>query len=150
MKDLEGTAADTVARDRDECFAFLEAVDRYPDWYPDVVRSVEVLERDAGGRPTRVHTKLHVSQGPITKDFDVIMAVVVQRPQSLALTKVSEVPSEQKFDVAWRLRDQAGTRLELNLRATLNVPRFLPVGGIGQSIAQGFISAASRALGSGA
>jgi Polyketide cyclase / dehydrase and lipid transport len=150
MKDLEGTAADTVGRSREDCFTFLEAVDRYPDWYPDVVRYVEVLDRDSGGRATRVRTKLHVSQGPITKDFDLIMAVLAQRPESLELTRVSDTPSEQKFDVSWRLREQTGTRLEVYLRASLNVPRFLPVGGIGNSIAHGFIAAASRALTAGA
>ena len=55
--------------------ALLAAVDRYPSWHPDVVKDVEVLERDDQGRPTKARTKLHVQHGPITRDFDLTMEV---------------------------------------------------------------------------
>ena len=32
-------------------FALLAAVDHYPKWCPDVIRYVQVLERDATGQP---------------------------------------------------------------------------------------------------
>src|ERR1022692_2749591 len=76
MKELRGTATALVPAPLTQCLALVEAVDRYPAWYPDVVRTVEVLERDAN----------------------------------------------------------------------LDVPRFLPLGGVGDSVAQGFISAASAKL----
>jgi Polyketide cyclase / dehydrase and lipid transport len=69
MKKLHGTATEVVAAPLDQCLALLEAVDRYPTWYPEVVRDVEVLDRDPSGQPTRARTKLHVSRGPLVKDF---------------------------------------------------------------------------------
>jgi len=124
----------------------LEAIDRYPDWYPQVARDVEVLERDSRGHPSRVRTKLHVSRGPVVKDFDLVLAVVVERPETVKLTRAADDPSPQQFEVAWRLRDEGQTRIELVLHAKLRVPRFMPLGGIGNAMAQGFVAAAAREL----
>ena len=126
-----------------QCLALVQAVDGYPVWYPEVVRSVEVLERDAHGMPTRAQTKLHVSAGPVTKDFDFLMAVTVEPPATVKLAKVG---GTAKFDVIWRLSEEDNTRIELELDANLDVPRFLPLGDVGDSVAQGFISAASAEL----
>ncbi len=126
-----------------QCLALVEAVDEYPAWYPDVVRTVEVLERDARGLPRRVRTALHLSAGPLTKDFDLLMAVTVEPPATVKLVKVG---GTAKFDVIWRLHDGPNTRLTLELDANLDVPRFVPLGGIGDSVAQGFVSAASAEL----
>ena len=149
MAQLRGTATDVVNAPLTECFAFVQAVDRYPNWHPDVVREVEVLERDADGRPSRVRTKLHVARGPLVKDFDLVMAVIAEPPGSLKLARVADQPSDQTFDVAWRLSEAGSTRLSLDLSANLNVPRFLPLGGIGDSMAAGFVQAAKDALTSG-
>ena len=146
MAELRGTATDLVAAPLADAFALVQAVDRYPSWYPDVVREVEVVERDAEGLPHRVRTKLHVARGPVVKDFDLIMAVIAEPPESLRLTRVSDHPSDQSFEVAWRLRDRGRTSLTVDLSANLNVPRFLPLGGIGNSIAEGFVQAAKDAL----
>jgi ribosome-associated toxin RatA of RatAB toxin-antitoxin module len=146
MAELRGSATDLVAAPLAECFAFVQAVDRYPSWHPDVVREVEVLERDAEGRPHRVRTKLHVARGPLVKDFDLILAMIAEPPEGLKLTRVSDHPSDQSFDVAWRLREGARTRMTIDLSANLNVPRFLPLGGIGDSMAEGFVQAAKDAL----
>jgi ribosome-associated toxin RatA of RatAB toxin-antitoxin module len=143
MKELHGTAAALVPAPLAQCLALVEAVDGYPAWYPDVVRAVEVLERDARGVPSRVRTKLHLSAGPVTKDFDVLMAVAVESPATVKLVKVG---GSAKFDVIWRLHDGQNTRLELELDANLDVPRFVPLSGVGNSVAQGFISAASAEL----
>lgn len=126
-----------------QCLALVEAVDDYPVWYPDVVRSVEVLERDAAGVPSRAQTKLHLSVGPVTKDFDLLMAVTVKPPGTVTLAKIG---GSAKFDVVWRLTDGESTRIELELDANLDVPRFLPLGDVGNSVAQGFVSAASAEL----
>jgi ribosome-associated toxin RatA of RatAB toxin-antitoxin module len=143
MKELRGTATALVPAPLTQCLALVQAVDRYPAWYPDVVRTVEVLERDARGLPSRARTELHLSVGPLTKDFDVLMAVTVEPPATVKLVKVG---GTAKFDVIWRLRDGENTRLALELDANLDVPRFLPLGGVGDSVAQGFISAASAEL----
>lgn len=143
MKELRGNATALVSAPLDRCLALVEAVDRYPEWYPDVVRSVEVLERDAGGLATRARTKLHVSVGPVTKDFDLLMAVTVDQPGTVRLVKVG---GSAKFDVVWRLQAGDSTRLSLELDANLDVPRFLPLQGVGDSVAQGFVSAAQAEL----
>jgi hypothetical protein len=143
MKELRGAASTLVPASLAECLALVEAVDGYPVWYPEVVRAVEVLDRDAGGLPSRAQTKLHLSVGPVTKDFDLLMAVTVEPPATVKLTKVG---GSAKFDVVWHLNEGEKTRIELELDAALDVPRFLPLGDVGNSVAQGFVSAASDEL----
>src|ERR1700744_3776443 len=143
MKDLRGTASALSPAPLAECLALVEAVDEYPRWYPEVVRAVEVLERDARGVPSRAQTTLHLSAGPITKDFNLLMGVTVEAPATVKLAKVG---GDAKFDVVWRLSDGQSTRIELTLDASLDVPRFLPLGDVGNSVAQGFVSAASAEL----
>jgi ribosome-associated toxin RatA of RatAB toxin-antitoxin module len=143
MKELRGTAETLTPAPLDQCLALVQAVDEYPDWYPEVVREVEVLERDARGLPSRAQTKLHLSVGPVTKDFDLLMAVTFE---PAATVKLAKVGGDAKFDVIWRLSDGAQTRIALQLDANLDVPRFLPLGDVGNSVAQGFVSAASKEL----
>jgi hypothetical protein len=144
MKELRGAAVTLVPAPRAQCLALVEAVDGYPVWHPEVVRAVEVLERDAHGRPSRAQTRLHLSAGPVTKDFDLLMAVTVEPPATVTLAKVG---GTAKFDVIWRLYEGENTRIELELDASLDVPRFLPISDVGNSVAQSFISAASAELG---
>jgi ribosome-associated toxin RatA of RatAB toxin-antitoxin module len=147
VKELRGTATELVPAAIDKCFALLGAIDEYPVWYPDVVRSVEVLERGADGRATVARAKLHVARGPVVKDFDLKLAVSIDPPHTVKLTRVPHEPSDQeRFGVTWRLEAANGTRIRLDLDANLDVPRFLPLGGIGDSIAEGFVAAAARAL----
>jgi ribosome-associated toxin RatA of RatAB toxin-antitoxin module len=148
MKDLQGTARTVAAAPLEACLALLEAVDGYPAWYPSVVHAVEVLDRDGRGVATRARATLQVSLGALVRNFNLLLAVDVQRPSTVKLTKVSDHQSEQRFDVIWNLRDQggAGTSIELALRASLDVPRFIPVGSIGDSLARGFVTAARDKL----
>jgi hypothetical protein len=112
-----------------------------------VVRSVDVLERDPTGQPTRVHAKLHLAQGPLSKDFDLEMTVTVQPPGTVQLTRVPHEPSdEERFEVTWHVDAPAHAQIRLDLHANLSVPRFLPLGGIGDAVADGFVNAAARAL----
>src|SRR6201995_4028405 len=106
MKDLRGAAATLVPAPLDQCLALVEAADEYPVWYPEVVRSVEVLERDTSGVPSRAQTKLHLSVGPVTKDFDLLMAVTVEPPATVTLAKVG---GAAKFEVIWRLHEAEQT-----------------------------------------
>lgn len=146
---MTGTASAVAPAPVDDCFALLAAVDRYPEWYPQAVIEVQVLERGADAvAPARVRAKLHVGVGPIVRDFDLVLAVQTVAPESVKLTRVADGGSDQQFDVAWRLRHagQGGTRIELELRASLDAPRFMPLGGIGDSIAKGFVDAAAAKL----
>ncbi len=145
MKDLHGTATTVVTAPLDQCRTLFEAVDGYPTWYPEAVREVDVLERDSTDRPTKVRAKLHLARGPLVKDFDLILAVVSEPPGTIRLTRIADAGSSQ-FNVTWRLREDRGTRIDLELAASMSVPRFIPVGGVGDAIAEGFVAAAARAL----
>jgi ribosome-associated toxin RatA of RatAB toxin-antitoxin module len=148
MKELNGSASRVVQAPIEECFALLQAVDRYPIWHPEVVRKVEVVERDADGTPAQARTTLHVAAGPVVRDFDLLMAVAARAPEAVTLTRQRhDADDHEQFEVRWRLRPQDGaTRVHLDVAATLSVPRLLPLGGIGDSMANGFVAAAAKAL----
>jgi hypothetical protein len=148
MKELHGTASASVAVPIEECFALVEAVDRYPAWYPDVVREAEVLGRDDGGHPTRTRATLRASVGPMVREFHLSLAVTVEPFITVRLTRVPHDSSDpERFEVIWRLQQGGETRIHLTLDANLSVPRLVPVGGIGDSMAAGFVAAAATALG---
>jgi ribosome-associated toxin RatA of RatAB toxin-antitoxin module len=147
VRDLHGTASAVVSAPLERCVALLAAIDAYPDWYPDGVREVEVLERDAGGQPTRVRTVLHVQVAGFDRDFNLTMSVEADPEGRIALSKIKADSSDPPFDVTWRVSDDEGTRIELDLDTALPVPRLMPLGGVGDSIARSFVSAASEALG---
>jgi hypothetical protein len=147
MKNLRGSASGVTTAPVDECVRFFRAVDRYPAWYPEVVRTVEVRERDAEGEPARARAVLHVTVGPIVKDFDLVLAVTLADPRTVKLMRVPNHPGDdERFDVTWRLEEGARTTIRLEVEASLSVPRFLPVGGIGDGMAAGFVRAAIRVL----
>jgi ribosome-associated toxin RatA of RatAB toxin-antitoxin module len=147
VKELTGHAERTTPASHERCMALLEAVDEYPNWYPEVVKSVEVLERNDQGRPTKAQTKLHVQHGPITRDFDLTMDVQVDPAGVVRLSRIPHHGSDgEKFDVTWRVSGAGPSQIRLDLAADLNVPRFLPLGDVGESTAAGFVNAATRAL----
>jgi hypothetical protein len=135
-----------VAAPLEECFALLAAVDRYPEWCPDAVRYVEVLERGAGGQPRRVRMMIHVARGTLVKEFQLFLAIADEPPRSVTLTRVTDHPTNQEFTAVWLLRPDSRTRIALQLDAKLRVPALVPAAGIPDEIANGFVAAASRAL----
>jgi len=146
LKELTGTATRTLSVPAEVCFALLAAVDAYPGWYPETVRQVDVLERAPDGRPSRVRAKLHVSWGPVVRDFDLVMGVETEAPTTVRLARVKDRPSASTFEVNWRVQAGEGTRIDVRLQADLDVPRFLPLAGIGDAVAGGFVDAAARRL----
>jgi Polyketide cyclase / dehydrase and lipid transport len=149
MKDLTGSASRGTPASPAQAMSLLEAIDGYPTWAPDIVKEAEVLERDGDGHPTKAHAKLHVERGPLTRDFNLQFEVSVDPAGTIKLVRIPHEPSdEERFDVTWRVGAQNSTRIALELAANLNVPRFIPLGGVGDSIAEGLVSAATRALGS--
>ncbi len=147
MKDLTGTATARVAATPEECVALLAEVERYPSWHPDVVRYAEVLERGPDGVPARARTKVHVVAGPLVKDFDFVVAVSVEPGREVRLERVPhQAGDSERFELRWLIESGPETVLHIALDARLSVPRFVPLGGVGDSIAQGFVDAASRAL----
>lgn len=147
VKHLHGTARASVAAPAEDCFTLLAAVETYPTWYPDVVREVNVVERDAGGVALRVEARLHLAYGPVSRDLDLLLAVEVSRPELVALTHISRGPSSgASFDATWRLEDNGATDLHLELDATMPVPRLVPLGRVGDAFANGFMQAAVQEL----
>jgi hypothetical protein len=147
VKELAGSAETTVAATTEAAFALVAAVARYPAWHGDEVREVDVLAAGADGRPTRVRALLHVSVGPVAWDFDLVMDVNFREGEEVSLTRAREAASEsERFDVVWRVKAGPPTHLAIELTATLDVPRLVPVGGVGDRLAQEFVEAANREL----
>ncbi len=150
MKHLQGAAQAAVDAPIGDCLAFLAALDAYPSWYPDVVREVKVIEHNDDGLPVRAETKLHLSYGPVSRDLDLLLAVHVRQPDLVQLTHVPRGQSSgTAFEATWQLKDHGETRLELELDATMPVPRLVPLAGVGDAFAVGFMQAAVETLESG-
>ena len=146
MREFRGEAAEVVGPPVENCLALLAAVDRYPDWCPDVVQDVEVLDRGAGGQPTRVRIRMNIVRGPVDREFDLFLAIVVEPPGTVRLTRVTDHPTEQEFEATWLLSPAGSTRISLQLEAKLRVPSYIPAAGAGDAIARAFVTAACRAL----
>lgn len=89
---------------------------------------------------------IHVARGTLVKEFQLLLAIAIEPPRSVRLTRVTDHPTNQEFTAVWRLRPGSGTRIALQLDAKLRVPPLVPAGGIPDEIATGFVAAASRAL----
>lgn len=148
MKRLHGEATGTVGATTEECLSLLAAIHQYPVWYPDVVREAEVLATGQDGRPTRAQVKLRVSRGPLKKDFKLLMEVCVAPPSKVTLARIPhDASDEETFEVSWGIEEQGeNRRVRLAVDAYLAVPRFVPLGTIGDDLAAGFVSAVARVL----
>jgi Polyketide cyclase / dehydrase and lipid transport len=147
MKDLRATAGGAVSAAPAECVSLLAAVDGYPRWYPEVVRQAEVLERAPDGTPLRARASVHLAVAGFSHNFDMVLLVTLTGDREVRITRVPDHGSDsERFQLVWRVQPGAPTRLALELSATVDVPRFLPVGAVSGPFAQGFVDAASRAL----
>lgn len=145
VKALHGSASAEVGVSPPECFALLAALDRYPSWYSSRVREVEVLERGPDGLPTRAHARLFISFGPISQELSLILAARTEPAAAVILTRIPNNQSDpERFELRWRI---APGELELELNATVELPRLIPTAGLGDAAAGGFVRAAVRALG---
>jgi ribosome-associated toxin RatA of RatAB toxin-antitoxin module len=145
-REFRGEAAEVVTASVEDCFAVLAAVDRYPEWCPDVVREVDVLDRGADGHPISVRMTMHVARGALVREFNLFLAIVLEPPGTVKLTRVTDHPTNQEFNATWMLRPASSTRVALELDAKLRVPWYIRAGRIGDAIAEGFVTAACRAL----
>jgi len=145
-REFHGEAAKVVAAPQEVCLALVAAVDRYPDWCPDVIREVDVLGRGADGQPSSVRMAMHIARGGVVREFNLFLAVIVEPPGRVKLTRVTDHPTNQEFNVTWTLRPAASTHVALELDAKLRVPWYIRGGGIGDAIADAFVSAASKRL----
>jgi hypothetical protein len=146
VKELSGTAAAPVGVPVAQCIELLASLERYPEWYPDVIVRAEVLERDRAAAPTRAAATVRVSVGPLSKDFDLLLDVDVHA-NGLRLERIPNEPTDpERLRLEWVATRNRTTRLEVVLFACLEVPWFIPIGDYGDSLAQGFVEAARRVL----
>ncbi|MGH2874582.1 MAG: SRPBCC family protein [Solirubrobacteraceae bacterium] len=149
MKQLTATASGVAATPIDRCYERLLDVERYPQWYPDGAKRVEVLERDGEGVPVAVDAVLAAAAGPLRKAFPVRLVVQRERPVRVALARMADDRGDHEvLTIAWSLRSlgAAETAITVELAAALNVPPFLPVDPIAREVANGFLQAALRSV----
>jgi hypothetical protein len=89
---------------------------------------------------------IHVARGTLVKEFQLFLAITVERRRSVTLRRVTDHPTNQEFTAVWLLHPDSSTRIALQLDAKLRVPALVPAAGIPDEIANGFVAAASRAL----
>lgn len=70
MKHLDGRAQASVQAPIADCYALLEAVERYPSWCGEFIREASRVERGGDGRPVRAHVVVYVAQSPFAKRFE--------------------------------------------------------------------------------
>ncbi|MDQ6818473.1 MAG: hypothetical protein M3018_13865 [Actinomycetota bacterium] len=148
MKSIDGRANSEVSASAEECFALLAAVHGYPTWIGELVRAVDVLEWDAADRPTTARMAIHVARGPLVKDFEVVVSVQAKPVDSVLLARLKHEPSDrEELEISWQLHSATGTGIEVSFHAlTPEFPRFVPVRGVGDEIADTLLRAAVRAL----
>lgn len=147
MKDLNATAAGEAAAPIDTCFDRLADVEGYSSWHPAGVKRAQVLERDADGAPTKISTTFILQR--LQRDFTLEMAVGLERPRLIELRRLPKKPGDpEQVILTWRLTERGADRtsITLELNAKLDLPRFLPIGGVGETIARGFVDAAVASL----
>lgn len=147
MKDLRGEASQRVQAPPQRCLDLLADLESYPRWYPEVVRRIEVVQRD-GDRVTRARATLHAAIGPINRDFELLLSVTRGTDTVTLGREPHERSDREHFEVKWRAIAAGAdhTRLELALAASLNLPRMLPTRGLGDTLAAGFVGAAVKEL----
>ena len=149
MKELSATASGVAATPIEACYTHLLDVERYPQWYPDGAKQVEVLERDGEGAAAKVDAVLAAVAGPLRKDFPVRLAVQQQRPTRIALDRVADDRGDHEaLTIAWGLRalGESETEITVELGAMLDVPMFLPIDPVAREVANGFLQAALKSL----
>jgi hypothetical protein len=142
VRELRAVAALEVDAPPAACLAFLADVEAYPGWCPDTVRRAELVEEGLA----RVTLRLGV--GPLAGNFEELMVVAVEPPDRVSTTRVPhDTTDPERLEVNWRIEPGPLTRLRVELAAALELPRLVPLGGLVESVAQGLVAAASRALG---
>jgi len=150
LKQLQGSAIAGTELPVEDCFALLAAIDRYPAWF-EMVREVEILDREPDGRPRLARVEIYVPQSPFGTDFSFMVAVEADRPAKMRFTKLPDGPAdEDRIELTWRIRENGRTEIEFEFDAAVSfVPGYLPVGSAGDVIAEIILDAATSAFAGG-
>jgi ribosome-associated toxin RatA of RatAB toxin-antitoxin module len=149
MRELTSSATAVAHQPIERCFTHLADIERYPDWYPQTVKRLTVVERDGEGRAQKVDAQLAVAAGPISKTFNVRMQLTTLRPSLVSLERVADDRGDHEaLTIKWKLAAAGSdeTEIQLEMTAYLDVPRFLPIGQITDEVAHGFVGAAVSSL----
>src|ERR1700722_12220152 len=144
-KELSANVTEVTPAAIDRVYEHLLDVEHYPDWYPDGAKQVEVLTRDADGRPLTVDAVLAAVAVPPRKDFPVRLQLEATPMTRIALARIAdERGNHEALTIAWQLRDLGadGTEVTVELGARLDVPPFLPLDPVAREVANGFLQAA--------
>ncbi len=143
LKELSGNASIALSVSPQRMLELLRAVDAYPAWFGERIREVTVVEHGADGLPSVVRATLRVEVGPFAQDVHAMLRVSSDQ-RGVTLTRVQHEPDDpEELVVSWAV---APSSLSVELSARLDVPRLLPLGGVGESIARDFVQAAARAV----
>ena len=65
----------------------------------------------------------------------------------MSLSRIPHRPGDnERLSVAWALSGGDRTTIDVAMHANLSIPGFVPVGGLAESVAQGFLDAALAEL----
>lgn len=96
--------------------------------------------------PPLAQITLHAALGPLERDFHLLLEVVTES-QLVRLSRVPNEPSDpEELELTWRFTGEDVTELAVEIDARLDVPRLVPLQGVGDTVAHGFLAAARRAL----
>ncbi len=146
MKEIRGAASAEVAAPAARSYELLAAAERYREWNGELVRELDVLDRD----PLRVRAVIYVRQSPFAKTFELRVAVRTEPPHAVHIVRIPNEPTDpEALELTWRVAAAAGgSRITLQFAAVVSfVPGFVPLGGVGNLIADTLLSSAVRALG---
>jgi ribosome-associated toxin RatA of RatAB toxin-antitoxin module len=150
LKQLQGSASAEIEVPVEDCFALLASIDRYPAWF-EVIREVEILDREPDGRPRLARVQIYVPQSPFGTDFELLVEIQAERPEAMQFTKLPAGPADQdRLEFTWRMRENGWTEIEFEFDAVVSfVPAYLPMGGAGDVIAEVILGAATTAFAGG-
>jgi ribosome-associated toxin RatA of RatAB toxin-antitoxin module len=149
MKEITATATGTAQAPIEQVYAHLLDVERYPNWYPDGAKSVEVLERGDDGKATKVDAVLAAVAGPLRKQFDVRLAIEPTKPTLIALARmVDDRGDHEALTITWLLTpvSEQETEITVEMTARIDVPMFLPIDPVAREVANGFLQAALQSV----
>jgi hypothetical protein len=125
----------------------LADLEAYPRWYAKGVRRVEVRERDPAGRATKAVLCLYASVGPLRRELEFEANVRVEGERVQVARLPFHAADAETFELRWSVSPApAGATIELALAADLDVPRMVPTGGAGDSIAGSLTRAAAAEI----
>ncbi len=143
VKEISGSASATVRASVQDCYSLLAAVQRYGEWNRELLRELEVLQRE----PLEVRAIVNVKWTPFLRTIELTAAVDTDPPHGVKITRIPNEPSDpEELELLWRLepdRGSSATRIELRFVALASsVPRFVPLGGIGKLVAEKLVESA--------